>query len=67
MSVGHRSHLLEGGRAIHTALISNKMAPDTQEPVAPHQITCPDCPQLARAMAMPYSWALTPSIAINRL
>jgi hypothetical protein len=67
MSVGHRSHLLEGGRAIHTALTRRRMAPTIQLPVAPHHTYCEDWPQLARAMAIPYNWDLTLSMAINRL
>jgi hypothetical protein len=49
------------------ALINNRMAPATQLQVAPHQMVWPDWPQLAKAMAMPYIWAFTPSMAISRL
>ncbi len=67
MSVGHLSHLLDGGRAIQMALTNSRMAPATQLQVAPHQIDWPDWPQLAKAIAMPYSWLFTPSMAMRRL
>jgi hypothetical protein len=67
MSVGHRSHRLEGGRAIHTAFIKRRRAPTTQLPVAPHHTYWEDWPQLARAIARPDIWALTPSMAMRRL
>jgi hypothetical protein len=67
MSVGHLFHLLDGGKAIQMALIRRRTVPTTQELVAPHQITWPDWPQLARAMARSISWAFTPFMAISRL
>jgi hypothetical protein len=67
MSVGHRSHLLEGGSAIQMAFTKRRRAPRIQEPVAPHQMVWLLCPQLARAMAMLKSWVFTPSMAISRL
>jgi hypothetical protein len=57
MSVGHLFHLLDGGKAIQTALIRRRTAPTIQELVAPHQITWPDWPQLTRAIDRLVIWA----------
>jgi hypothetical protein len=67
MSTGHLAHLLDGGNASQTAFTKRRKATTIQELVAPHQSFCPDWPQLARAIARPDSWALTPSMAIIRL
>ncbi len=60
MSAGHLSQRRDGGRAPQTTFTRRYRAPVTQVPTAPHQTYWPDWPQLARAMASPIIWALTP-------
>jgi hypothetical protein len=67
MSVGHLSHLLDGGKAIQMALTRRRRAPTIQLPVAPHHTYWEDWPQLTRAIARLVIWALTPSMAMRRL
>jgi hypothetical protein len=67
MSAGHLSQRRDGGKAPQITFTRRYRAPVTQVPTAPHQIVWPDWPQLAKAMASPIIWALTPSMAMRRL